>query len=523
LLSAGFVLTAVGGCLDYQLGAIPWQTFGIAHWQMWITYGLLAVLLACDGEGPWRGRLVMFGGCVLGGLALLYLTHDLAHVVKRRIAIQELWRSPSLYLWLLMLWHGVPLLMRRRADGVGRSAWLRWEIGLLMLYGTLCLASAVAAKEVRGSLYFYAWERGLLFTPLLAWVRAAEVDAVLRRATARAVLVLIACLLVGATVVALVDEYANPILKDKLVEWRLVYQHGTDAGLGLPERRLLFPMLHFNRTGYFGLTAMMLMLAVFCGGGGRRERIHYGALLMTVLGMLVALLSQTRGAIIAGLIGLVVWGIFCSPRIALAMLVGCLLLPCLLPARHRQHLLTVFAPSTYDLRGGEMTSMKTRILVWEWGLTQVRERPVTGMGFGTDLVQKAYETYVMREGDPRVRHEMLNGIETVHVHNLWLETAVESGVPTMVVLFCFLAGRWWLLVRWWRRERDWPKRQAAAWLALEASLMVAGLVLYMLKNNSGFLNWFIWCYILLQMTDRALPQGSHARVVEADAGGAMAG
>jgi O-antigen ligase len=84
-----------------------------------------------------------------------------------------------------------------------------------------------------------------------------------------------------------------------------------------------------------------------------------------------------------------------------------------------------------------------------------------------------------------------------HLHNIWLETAAESGLPAAAALALFLAARWWGLAVWWRRGRGWDRSRAAGWIALELMILAAGMGFYMLKQNSGMLTWWVWAYAAL--------------------------
>lgn len=499
LLACGFICFMAGGFLDYQLGAIPWRVFSIPYWQSVIGTGLLVLLLAGDRREAWRPRLKWFSISLLVCLALFYLLHDLAGVVKRREVIRLMAVSPGFYAWIATLWLGLPLARARTPGGRSRSWVLRWGAGLLLAFLTWQLASCVTSCQPETSLYFLVRERALLFALLMGWLRACESDEQLFRITTRGGVIISGLLIVAAALMIALDIYGSPAIHAKLVDWRLVYERGLDAGREMPNRRILFPMLHFNRTGWFAMLAIFTQAAAFCARKDERKPWRWLALGAFFLGLYVLYYSFTRGAIIGAGAGLLLAAVFYSRRFAIVALVAVLFVPFLVPKNHRYFLRTVIKSQTYQVdREGPLTSMQARLIAWRWGQTQIASKPLTGMGYGASLVADAYERYVMTEGDLRVRESIQAGYEMIHLHNMWLETAVESGVPAGALLLLFLSIRWFVLLQHLRGTKaGWPKRRIVLLLGMEAAIMVAGCIFYMLKKNSGYYTWYAWVWVLM--------------------------
>ena len=145
--------------------------------------------------------------------------------------------------------------------------------------------------------------------------------------------------------------------------------------------------------------------------------------------------------------------------------------------------------------------MKARMLGWSYGISMVRKHSLTGIGYSRKIVQESYSKYVMEHGDKRSIENLQSGHQLVHMHNIWIETALESGIPAAAALFCFMLIRWWMLIGCLQGSHAGERLYWTAWVSLECSLFVAGLLFYMLKHNSGLLTWFVWTYLLLQASE----------------------
>jgi O-antigen ligase len=373
------------------------------------------------------------------------------------------------------------------------------------------LASAAGSVSHDISFEAYFRERALLFAALLGWMRAAECDRLLRRRTAQALAGWLAAIILIAGAISVLDGLGSEALREKLVDWKLIYLRGNDAGPGFPDRRLQFPMLHFNRTAYYGMLAMFALLAAACDRelDGRRtlRTALYGTASVAIA---VILLSYTRGIILSTVAGLGAAAALGSRKLAVGLAAALLLAGVALNSDQRHFLLTVFDPATYRVDQGELTSMKARLLAYRFGVQRIEAQPLTGMGYGDRIVRAAYEDYLRHGGDPRALASMQAGFPTVHLHNVWLETGAESGLLAVLAFLGFMAARWGLLWRRWREARGPDRRPWVVWIGLEAALFVAGMVFYMLKQNSGMLTWELWGFVFVAAADPAAGSGEPA-------------
>jgi hypothetical protein len=118
------------------------------------------------------------------------------------------------------------------------------------------------------------------------------------------------------------------------------------------------------------------------------------------------------------------------------------------------------------------------------------------LGYGERVVMDAYRAYVTQTDTPENRAVLRSGEIIKHMHNIWLETAVESGGLAALALLAFCAARWALLLRNFLGAQGAARRRVAGWMGLELSLLLFGMVFYPLKESYGLLYWMVWAYCL---------------------------
>lgn len=252
--------------------------------------------------------------------------------------------------------------------------------------------------------------------------------------------------------------------------------------------RLQFLFYHHNRAGFFAACALFLALAGAVWGRWWRVAAIAGA-----AGAAVALpLTLTRGALAAAAVGLVLFilvGIFRQRRgrwIGLAaVVVAGPLLWLALPASYHQHVEKALDPASYQEGSGG--SIGARLVMWKAAVGMIRERPWLGFGYG-------FENF---EATAKLEHPELPGYfnDAPHAHNLWLETAAESGLPAAALLGIFTVLRLGMLAGAWVRAVRLGRPLAwllALWLALEITIQIYGLTNYALRRNLGYLCYGIW-------------------------------
>lgn len=505
-LLAGFILAAAGGCFDFLF---PYpsaeQGLEIQTLHIWLCCGFFALLLWADREGDFAQRLqtTLYG--LAGSLVLcLILRRSVAHLPYRHDlsaarVFNQMLASPAPYLWAAALWFASPLL-----GGGGRrySRFLRLTAWTLALFGALCFASAFASQWPERSFLLVARERALLCIILFAWLRAAQGAPQLRAGVIRATLWLLLALVGLGALVGLADLLGSAPLREELLSRGYIFLEKAPQDVAsIPSRRLVFPMLHFNRTAYQAmLLALGLLIAQFAGPA--RRGLSRFSLLGLAPAFFVMVYSFTRGVTAAAVAGLCAWAALASRRALLAVVAGCLVVALLLPARQREHFASIFKPSTYRLDQGPMSSMKLRIYGWQYGLgVVVPQMPLAGLGYGSQIVKNDYTRYIKASGNARLIHDIEENATHQHMHNVWVEVAVESGLPALLAFVLFNVARWAMLGRALWRARGAARRRWAAWVGLEVALLVSGMVFYMYKQNIGLLPFFYWSCLILELDE----------------------
>jgi O-antigen ligase len=123
---------------------------------------------------------------------------------------------------------------------------------------------------------------------------------------------------------------------------------------------------------------------------------------------------------------------------------------------------TLHIQSQRAAAGGLEMSRDQRLMLWPEVVEHIEARPLTGYGFGRGLLRKA------------LNEDFNNGL-LWHAHNLFLDMALQLGIPG-AVLFVILLG--WTLREGWRLAREPDELAAACGIALMA------LVVGMLVRNS---------------------------------------
>jgi len=500
VLIAGFVIVGAGASLDLRA---PLSRLPLGDYVAGFGYGWLVLLIVCDlatlSKGSLAARRLAF---TLGGIVLMLAwAAGLAAIADRyslRDLVRPLFTHAAIYLWGATLWFASTLI----AAGPESRGPTSLTVGLvlLLLYGAQTLASAVASRSYNVSLEHYGSDRALPLALATAWVAAAGAYPGLREATARPLVAFLAVLEALALVVWLAHLAGGEGVRDFLVKAEMIHAEHPMAGDRLPRFRLQFPMVDFNRAAYLALIAGgALVLSTLSEAKGRMRR--WPALGLAGVSFLTLTLSYTRGALVSALSALALWTCLAWRKGLIFVLLGSGLLVVLMPAEGRRHVLSIFDPATYRPQGTEITSMRQRFMAWEWAVGEIARHPWTGWGYDWRITRQLYYNHGRESGDPLLLRQIEGGYLHQHLHNVWLETAFESGLPAAALLAAFTLWRWTLIARVFRRSRGLERRRAAAWAALEWALFLFGLLFYMLRRNFGYLSFFVWVYALSEMAE----------------------
>ncbi len=211
----------------------------------------------------------------------------------------------------------------------------------------------------------------------------------------------------------------------------------------------------FNSNVVGGMLILVLpLLAVlafsFLGKKRKDKRPPAGRLLAAAAAALLLLLSAvffvtfSIGSWLA--LAAAVWIVFCPRRGKMATLVVLLALAALTAVFWRRQ-----AAGAIEAIAGNLDREKieSRVDWWKVGLDTIREHPWSGIGLN------------------RIRLNPEVGYERSHLHNHFIHTAAETGLPGLVAYLALLAGAGLMV-------RDIKRRAAAPWMRRAARGLACG-------------------------------------------------
>jgi len=150
----------------------------------------------------------------------------------------------------------------------------------------------------------------------------------------------------------------------------------------------------------------------------KKRLTGFASLLMFALGCACLIYTWSRGAWLGMILAMLVFFLVYTRKTMAVCLAALFLIP-FLPLVLPETILTRFT-SIGDL-GDSSTSY--RVSIWVASMKVIENHPFAGIGIGTGAFSKVYPLY------------SLSGIEKApHSHNLFLQTAIEIGIPGLLVL-----------------------------------------------------------------------------------------
>ncbi len=453
-------------------------TLNLAERLCWL---MLVIAVLTDGRSP-RGRVIPvlllgFGVPLLAVLAARVRGADFA------VLIPAVMRYQPVLLWLFLCWIAAPLLANPENSNTP-SGRMRRSLALFPLLSVgIAMVTSFASVDPRTSIKLFGAEAAnyaFLYLLLLRLGLAGQLGGSFLRDGTRGVLVL-SVVVMSVVVAAAVMGPATWGEWLRAREWIR-----AEAGDPAAPWRIQFPFAHHNRAAFFLMVTAFALCAAFAAGWGWR------AITAAVAGlaMLCLLFTATRGA----LLGVVAGAAVVSGTVGFTRSTGrrwlvalLLFAPAawfLLPEAHRRQIRQVVEVQSYQ--PGPKTSIGARIALWRVTTVLIGERPVLGFGYGFETFER-----VMGEREPALLKEM-QGLS--HAHNMWLEVAVESGIPAAAVLAAFALLRCaGLGFAWFRiRKSGGAGNALAVWLALEVAILVYGMSNYPLRRSLGLIPWSVW-------------------------------
>jgi len=197
----------------------------------------------------------------------------------------------------------------------------------------------------------------------------------------------------------------------------------------------------------------------------------------------VLVLTQSRGAFLGLGVAVILMGVLRWPVLRWVVLLSCVALLVMVwqgGAQQLQQLADVLSST------GTITSLAGRQEVWSRTIYMVQDFPYTGIGLGTfDRVQ------------PLLYPFFLTTEEVHHAHNLFLQVAVDLGLPGLIAYLALLIGSVYAAWQAWQETRLLPETGFLSALALgllgsQAAWVVHGLLdAGVWASKLAFVPWFI--------------------------------
>jgi hypothetical protein len=233
------------------------------------------------------------------------------------------------------------------------------------------------------------------------------------------------------------------------------------------------------------LAPLVLALALF--GRGARQRLFAGALALVMVAVL--LLTQSVQAVLGLAAALLFLALWRSRWFLLVLPLILIVAAAAILAYGPQRLVVVLLSDNHPLG----IAVVLRWDMWSRALAMIRDMPFTGIGLDAfPLVQTGHYPGLLLGPEP-------------HAHNLYLQAALDLGLPGLIAFFWLVAA----LALWLRRGRRAADPAGSALLAGST----AGLVAYLV---SGFIdtlwatkpNLLFWLLLGLAFS-AARPAGGH--------------
>jgi putative inorganic carbon (HCO3(-)) transporter len=222
----------------------------------------------------------------------------------------------------------------------------------------------------------------------------------------------------------------------------------------------------FHPNEVAGVLAVLTPAGIACTAAevlarrGGLGRLRAGVAVAALVAMAVYLLvSVSRGAWLGAGVGILAMLVAYAPRAALRLSPVVVVAGAVVALVARQRVSQALMASDLTWSSGAW-DRPTRFEIWQRALQMIGDHPWTGVGLNAF-------PYVVQARYPFVRHtEFL----VPHAHNLFLQTAVDYGLPGLVCLAVLLAGGFTGAVRVLRSsgERAWRLPAAGVVGALAA-------------------------------------------------------
>ena len=232
-----------------------------------------------------------------------------------------------------------------------------------------------------------------------------------------------------------------------------------------------------NVLGEYLIMVIPLMLAAFIIAKSRAGRLGY----FLIFGMSCACLVYTwsRGAWLGIMLATLIFFLVYTKKTMALCLAALFLIP-FLPLVLPETIMTRFT-SIGDLAD---SSTSYRVSIWVASMKIIESFPLTGIGIGQGAFSRVYPIY------------SLSGIESApHSHNLFLQTAIEVGIPGLIVLltvfFLFAQGSFSFFKKCKNGQMQDGKMLSLALFAGVMGVLLQGLTDYIWYNYRVYLMFWL--------------------------------
>ena len=178
---------------------------------------------------------------------------------------------------------------------------------------------------------------------------------------------------------------------------------------------------------YLLLTSCLLLGMITQEDNKKRKIIHIGLIIVYLACILATL---TRSVWLGFFSAVLIASFFYRKKLILLFPVIILAFFLLLPSAFTNRFKSIFDFQNYGRAGGVLSD---RVQLWESATDMIRDYPVLGVGYGKRIFKKVYiaEGYILREAQERRA--------LPNAHNLYLDTAVQLGIPGLFIFLVMMA------------------------------------------------------------------------------------
>jgi len=184
----------------------------------------------------------------------------------------------------------------------------------------------------------------------------------------------------------------------------------------------------YTALGFYLLLTSCLLFGLIINETKKKKSLLYFLLLSIYFGCILA--TMTRAIWLGFFSAAAMTLFFYRKKFVLILPVFTLVLLLLLPSTFTNRFMTIFDFQNYSRAGGVLSD---RVQLWESAINMIRDYPLLGVGYGKRIFKKVYikEGYIVPQAWERK--------PLPNAHNLYLDTAIQLGIPGLFVFLSLLA------------------------------------------------------------------------------------